>query len=175
MKKLIILLLVVYTNFNAYAQNRTGKALRKTFVDKETGFQLTYPDTVAPVILKSNEDIKSHIEPFVIEIKKVNHVQVKNGDSLPDDCYKFTRVYKNKHKVELKEFVCIEGAAGHLYYTFLYEVENTRYTISIKFLHKHRNVATDKDGKVKPFSDKDIRWVTDIIESAKFTRQNIKG
>ena len=172
MKPFLILLLITFSSLYVSAQS---KATAKKFTDKETGFQLTYPDTVTPVVLKNNEDIKAQVEPFVIEIKKATQAQVKKQDSVPDAFYKFTRLYKNKHKVELKEFVCVEGAAGHLYYTFLYEVENTRYSISIKFLHKHRNVSTDKEGKPKPFSDKDIRWVTDIIESAKFTKQNIKG
>ncbi len=172
MKQLLILF--ICSSLAVCAQSKTGKAAKKTFTDKETGFQLSYPDSVPAVILKNNENIKESVEPFVIEV--YNQKQAKKLDSITDACYKFDEVHKNKHKLEMKEFSCEEGAAGSLYYTFLYTIQKGNYTILIKFLHRHINVYTDKKGKPVPFNKKkDIRWALDIIESAQFVKQQLKG
>ncbi len=171
MKPFLILLLITFSSLYVSAQS---KATAKKFTDKETGFQLTYPDTVTPVVLKNNEDIKSQVEPFVIEV--YNQKQAKKLDSITGGCYKFDEVHKNKHKVAMKEFSCEEGAAGSLYYTFLYTIEKGNYTILIKFLHRHSDVYTDKKGKPVPFNKKkDLRWALDIIESVQFVKQQLKG
>lgn len=172
MKHLLILLL--FSNLVVCAQSKTSKPAKKTFMDKETGFQLSYPDSLIPVVLKNNENIKESIEPFVIEV--YNQKQAKQLDSITGGCYKFDEVYKNKHKLAMKEFSCQEGAAGSLYYTFLYTIEKGNYTILIKFLHRHSNVFTDKKGKPVPFTKKkDMHWAMDIIESAQFVKQQLKG
>jgi hypothetical protein len=172
MKKLVTLLLIITCSaFTVCAQSKTAK---KTFTDKETGFQLSYPDSVVAVILKNNEDIKANEEPFVIEV--YNQKQAKKLDSITGGCYKFDEVHKNKHKVAMKEFSCEEGAAGSLYYTFLYTIEKGNYTILIKFLHRHSDVYTDKKGKPVPFNKKkDMHWALDIIESVQFVKQQLKG
>lgn len=172
MKQLLILLL--FSSFVVCAQSKATKPTKKTFIDKETGFQLSYPDSIAATVLKNNENIKESVEPFVIEL--YNQKQAKKLDSITGGCYKFDAVYKNKHKLAMKEFSCQEGAAGSMYYTFLYTIEKGSYTILIKFLHRHTNVFTDKKGKPVPFTKKkDMRWAMDIIESAQFVKQQLKG
>lgn len=168
---LSILLLIAFSSFSVCGQNKTKQPVKKKYVDKGIGLELSYPDSVTPVILKNNEDIKAEMEPFVIEIYKEKAVPFRL-DTVPDACYKFSKVYKNKYKAELKEYTCTDGAAGSMYYTFLYIIERKGYdAILLKFLHKHCNVCIDEKGNSIPFNEKkDIRWINDIVESVQIKK-----
>ncbi len=148
------LLLIVFSSYSVCAQTKTIQPIKKKYADRRTGFELSYPDSVTAIILKNNEDIKTQMEPFVIEVYKEKAIPFRI-DAVPDACYKYSKVYKNKYKAELKEYTCIDGAAGSTYYTFLYVIEKKGYdTILLKFLHKHCNVCTDEKGNPIPFNEK---------------------
>jgi hypothetical protein len=158
-------------------EKKTTKPAKKKFVDGVTGFELMYPDSVKPVVLKNNEDVKSQIEPFVIEVYKEQEAPIKKDgkpvyiamEEIPDACYLYSGMCKSKYKVELKEFLCAEGAAGTVYYSFIYTIEKEHNTIVLKFIHKHCNSCVNEEGEVSVFDkEKDIRWIKDIIESVKF-------
>ncbi|HEX7412811.1 MAG TPA: hypothetical protein VF411_02110 [Bacteroidia bacterium] len=169
MKQLVILALFAVSSLAIRAQSKAIKSSSKIYIDTLTGFQLTYADSIAPFIVKSNENIKAQMEPFVIEFYK--ETLKKKMDTIPDACYQFNQVYKNKYKLGFKEYSCTEGAAGSLYYTFLYTLKKEHYTILLKFIHRHVDVYTEKTGKPIPFNKKkDIRWVADIMESARFIK-----
>src|SRR6185437_2784098 len=106
-----------FGSFGVSAQTKSGKAEKKTtklakkkFVDTGIGFELVYPDSVKPVVLKNNEDVKSQIEPFVIEVYKEQEAPIKKEgkpvyiamEDIPDACYMFSGMCENKHKVEMK-------------------------------------------------------------------------
>ncbi|MHB8260222.1 MAG: hypothetical protein ACYDCN_14310 [Bacteroidia bacterium] len=171
MKHLVILALFTLSNLSLCAQNKTLKSSEKIYTDTLTGFELVYPDSITPFIVKSNEDIKSQMKPFVIEFYK--ETPKRKMDSIPDACYKFNQVFKSKYKVAFKEFSCAEGAAGSVYYTFIYTLkkEHYNYTILLKFLHRHCDICLDTEGRPIAFNKKkDIRWVTDIMESTRFVK-----
>jgi hypothetical protein len=158
-----LLLLFTFSTCSIYAQ--TKKHAIKKFTDEVTGFSVAYPDSITPVILKNKEDIKAEVEPFVLEIYAAKKAAV-SAETISDDCYKFTQAYTNKYKIAMKEFLCTEGAAGTTYYSYIYLIEKGQHTILLKFLHKHCNSCTNKQGKTIPFNNKkDIRWIKDIVES----------
>jgi hypothetical protein len=175
MKRILSLLLVfTLSNFAIYAQTKKRATEKKTekkfFLDEVSGFKLSYPDSITAVILKNNEDIKAVIEPFVIEVctdaKPIN---------IADDCYQPTQTLTSKYKVELKEFLCTEGAAGTMYYSFIYLIQKGERTFLLKFLHEHCNACTNKNGKSIPFNKKkDVRWVKDIVRSVQWFAKTIK-
>lgn len=177
------LLFFMCSGFSVCAQTKTEKKInrlsQKKFVDASVGFELMYPDSVKPVVLKNNEDIKMKAEPFVIEIYKEQEAPVKKDgksvyismEAIPDDCYQYTEMIMSKHKVEMKEFVCAEGTAGTVYYSFIYTIEKEHNTMVLKFIHKHCNSCEDKEGFVSVFDkEKDTRWIKNIVESARFVK-----
>jgi hypothetical protein len=159
---------LLFACIGVYAQGQKSKATKKKFMDANTGFELMYPDSVTPVVLKNNEDIKAQVAPFTIEIYREKHTPI---DSIADDCYQFIKEHKNRHKLKLKEFLCADGAAGSIYYSYIYEIEKGSNTVLLKFVHRHCNVCVDAAGKPIPFNEaKDLHWVKDIIESAEFVK-----
>jgi hypothetical protein len=180
MKRILgILLIFTFGSFCVCAQGQKSKAEKKKFVDTNTGFELTYPDSVTPVVMKNNEDIKTQVGPFTLEIYKEKEAPFKKEgktvyvamDAIADDCYQFVKEHKNKHKVDLKEFLCTEGAAGTIYYSYIYQIEKGHYTVLLKFVHRHCNACVDAEGKPIAFNEtKDLHWVKDIVESAQFIK-----
>jgi hypothetical protein len=184
MEKIFTIVFFTFSTFVVYGQvkksdteKNDSKVLTEKFVDDDKGFEIQFPDSITPLILGDNEDIKPTIEPFVIEIYKEQEAPFKHDgkpvfismEAIPDDCYQFMKVYTNQNDVELKEFLCVEGAAGTSYYSFIYLIEREHYNVLLKFVNKSCIGCLDEEGKTKALN-KDMLWITNIIDSAKFTK-----
>jgi len=174
MMKLFLTLLVVFCfNFKVLI----GQT--KNYIDTITGLQLRYPDSLATDMLTNNEDIKEHNRTFVIEIYKkkiATHIgkqAIYDNDMNPieDNCYKLTGNYFTESGLQFDEYLCNEYATGEYNYFFIYVLEKSRAVILLKFIHEHCIRCKDENGKHRAFNkDKDIRWITDILESATFKK-----
>jgi hypothetical protein len=151
----------------------------KQYQDKQNHFTLTYPDSISPVILKANEDIKAQMDPFVIEVyvEKVG-TTAANGKKtiipmgpITDDCFKFNQICKTKSGLHLKKFSCSEGAAGKQYYSYIFMLEKKHHFILLKFMNMHANVSDDTGASPAVYDEtKMTRWIVNIVDSLKLDK-----
>jgi hypothetical protein len=152
----------------------------KQYQDKQNHFTLTYPDSISPVILKANEDIKAQMDPFVIEVyvEKEATADAAKGKKvlvpmspIPDDCFKFDKICKTKSGLHLKKFICSEGAAGKQYHSYIFMLEIKHRYILLKFMNTYSNVNADMGANPPVYDEtKMTRWIVNIVDSLKLDK-----
>ncbi len=157
--KLLPFVIVLLLAFQGIAQKT------HFYKDSMNHFGLTLPDSVKPVVLNPGDDIKSQTDPFTI---KAYIQKPMVSDSMPDDCYAFVKSQKTKSGVAYRRYDCMEGAAGHAYYNYLFKIACQNRIILLKFLNVACNVCTDDQGNPLVYNETiSMKWMMDIVDSLK--------
>jgi hypothetical protein len=127
-------------------------------------------------LIKTPVDIKAQGGTFVIQVYETKDAATDTMsptalhalDSLPDECYRFVKVYTSKKKIRFREYSCSDGAAGHTYYTYLYRLHKKNNTILLKFTNAHCNACMDAHDRPIPYDEKkETHWMQLILDSVK--------
>ncbi|HXC05328.1 MAG TPA: hypothetical protein VNZ86_11285 [Bacteroidia bacterium] len=148
----------------------------KKYTDTVNRFELVYNDSLTPVVLSNNEDIKDQTDPFVIEVYVEKEAPVKVGgkaplvamDAIADDCYAFVKDIHTKEGATFKLFACTNGGGGHTYYNYIFQMEKTHRYVLLKFINVGCNACEDDKGNPIPYDEtKSMKWMLDIVNSVK--------
>jgi len=163
-------LLVLTSACQAYAQSV------HSYLDSAAHFELQYPDSVKPVVLHKNGDIKGMTDAFVLQVleEKATGQEVEGIpvyielDSVSDDCYQFVSRLTTGNGTVFKRYTCSEGAAGQTYYNYIFQLKKGHWDILLKFLNSSCNACTDEQGNPLVYDEKkSMKWILDIVNSVR--------
>jgi hypothetical protein len=140
----------------------------QTFQSNDNAFRFNYPKKVTPVVIPAAQPIKDATDTLDIQSASVNPAAM---DSIPDDCYNVVKVFVTKSGVKFSEYECDQGAAGTMYYNYLYTTQKNNYRVILKFTVPHCNACADDQGNTIPYDEKkETAWFTGVLESLKFNK-----